>query len=115
MLAGMADGDHLSYIDGDRLWDAAGREWVNKHTRWTTAKQANAFAKRGAVVGLHDSPGRPLRWLDGDQLSAWWAHARRHFEVPGVEGGKPDDHGLTWGAHVWRRGDERLIVFETFC
>ena len=109
----MSTGPKRDRVDGDTLWDADGREWSTKHTRWVTRSQANSFAKRDGVAGLLDGPGQPVRWMDASETKAWWAHARNHFEVPGTIGAKPDDHGRTWTAHVWRRADARLIVFET--
>jgi hypothetical protein len=53
--------------------------------------------------------------MSAQEMAAWWDHARRHFEVPGSKSGSPDERGLTWTAHLWRRGHDRLIVFETQC
>lgn len=111
----MADGDHLSHVQADHLWDSIGNEWTTKHTRWVTAKQANAFVHRAGGGGLLEGPGRPVRWMSAQEMAAWWDHARRHFEVPGSKSGSPDERGLTWTAHLWRRGHDRLIVFETQC
>jgi len=112
---GVADGDHLSRVEGDRLWDADGHEWTTKHTAWVTLKQANAFARRAGGGGLLEGPGQPVRWMLGEEMSLWWKHARNHYEVPGHERARADEPGRWWTAHLWRRGDLRLIVFETNC
>jgi hypothetical protein len=111
----MADGDHVSHVEPGHLWDAAGREWTTKHTRWVTAKQASAFARRTAGGGLLESPGQPVLWMTAEEMAFWWAKARDHFEIPGSDFSLPDEHNRTWAAHLWRRGAERLIVFEANC
>ena len=97
------------------MWDADGNEWTTKHTRWVTYDQAKSFAKRDGCSGLLDDPGKPVRWMDSDETKTWWAHAKDHFEVPGSSVAEADEHGQTWTAHLWRRADVRLIVFETHC
>ena len=101
-------------IDGV-LWDADGHEWRTKHSRWATAKQAAGFVGREVPVGLVETVGRPVVWMSGDEAQRWWAHARRHFDVPGTSDAEPDDTNRTWSAHIWERGDRRLLVFETHC
>lgn len=109
----MADGDHANVVVGDVLWDADGLEWTTKRSRWATAKQASGFVGRDLPVGLIDSPGRPLTWMSGQPSQEWWAHAKRHFDVPGITDAEPDDSNLTWAAHIWQRDESRLLVFET--
>lgn len=111
----MADGDRVSALIGDTLWDDAGQEWTTKHTRWATAKQASGFVGRGAQVGLVVSPGQPMTWMSGDDAQRWWGHAKRHFEVPGQVDAEPDGENRIWSAHIWRRLETRLLVFETHC
>lgn len=111
----MADYEHVDLVLGDSLWDAEGREFTTKHTRWASAKQAGAMARRNDAVGLVEAPGQPISWMRGVELAQWWAHAKRHFDVPGTVDGKPDEQGRIWSAHVWRRGDERLLEFEQNC
>ena len=97
------------------LWDGQGLEWTTKHSRWATAKQAAGFIGRDAPVGLVESPGQALIWMNGDTAQQWWAHAKRYFEVPGTFDAEPDQENRTWSAHIWHRGDARLAVFETNC
>ena len=101
-------------IDG-LLWDAQGQEWTTKHTRWATAKQASGFVGRDTPVGLVDTPGRPVVWMSGDEAQRWWAHAKRHFDVPGSIDAEPDEDNRTWSAHIWQRAEGRMLVFETNC
>jgi hypothetical protein len=121
----MTDGDHRNHIEGDRLWDADGNEWT-RHVRWLTLAQARSFVRRGRTVGLMDAEftmdpvdggfARRLGWMDPVEARQWWEHGRMHFEVPGSGQDAPaDGRGHTWAAHLWRRGTERLIIFETFC
>jgi hypothetical protein len=111
----MADGDHVSCIDGDRLWDADGREWRTRHSHWVAVEQAAAFVGRDGLSGFLDGPGRPVRWSTAVQTRQWWRQARPHFEVPGRVSAPADPQGRTWTAHIWRRGSDRLIVFEANC
>ena len=111
----MADREHRNRIVGNELWDADGKLWTTKHSRWTTAAQAGSFAKRGSVAGWLDGPGAPIRWMTAEQTRAWWDHANDHFEVPGRTIAGADDQGRTFAVHIWRRADARLIVFETYC
>jgi hypothetical protein len=111
----VADGDQVNVVINGALWDRDGHEWATKPTQWATAKQASGFVGRESAVGLVDSPGRPLAWMSGDDAQAWWAHAKRHFDVPGSLDAEPDEDNRTWSAHIWRRGDGRLLVFETRC
>jgi hypothetical protein len=99
-------------VDGV-LRDADGQEWTTKQTRWATAKQAAGFVGRDTPIGLLEAPGRPVTWMRGDDAQRWWARARRHFEVPGSADAEPDMENRTWSAHIWQRGDDRLLVFET--
>jgi hypothetical protein len=96
----MGDGDHVSFVDGDRLWDADGREWTTKHSRWVDVNQAAGFARRESLVGFLDGPGQPVRWATADQTRQWWRQARRHFEVPGRSTAPAEEEGRTWSAHV---------------
>jgi hypothetical protein len=112
---GVADGDHVSFVEGSRLWDAHGQEWTTKHSTWVDADRAGAFARRDGIAGFLDGPGRPVRWATADQTRQWWRQAQRHFEVPGKSLAPSDEDGRTWTAHIWRRGTDRLIVFEAHC
>jgi hypothetical protein len=38
-----------------------------------------------------------------------------HLAIPGTSGAMPDPGGMTYGAHVWRSGEDRLLGFQTFC
>lgn len=109
----MADGDRKNDVVDGVLSDAAGHEWMTKHSRWATAKQASGFVGRDTPVGLIGSPGQPLTWMKGQASQEWWAHAKRHFDVPGRVDAEPDASNRTWSAHVWERGDARLLVFQT--
>lgn len=59
--------------------------------------------------------GRPVQWLDAAATRRWWTHAGTHVAVPGEHGAEPDRDGRSWGARLWRRGQERLLAFTTFC
>lgn len=111
----MAETDRRSVVIDGVLWDEDGREWTTKHTRWATAKQAAGFVGRDAPVGLLEAVDRPLMWMSGDDAQRWWAHARLHFEVPGAMDAEPDELNRTWSAHIWERGDSRMLIFETNC
>jgi hypothetical protein len=95
------------------LWDADGREWTTKPTRWATPKQAAGFVGRDAPVGLVEAGGRPVVWMSGSEAQRWWAHARLHFDVPGSVDAEPDAENRTWSAHIWQRGADRMLIFET--
>ncbi len=99
---------------GDRLWDDDGQEWTTRRADWVTAKQVRQLIGRDQRVLVH-SYGRSVQWLGAAAAPQRWSHVRHHFEVPGEHGAEPDDEGRTWGAHLWRRGDARLLGFETFC
>lgn len=98
----------------DRLWDDVGREWSTSRAAWLTSKDVERWIKRDQRVVIHGF-GQPMQWLEPAEARAWWARAKRHLEVPGQHSAEGDEEGLTWGAHVWRRGDARLLGFETFC
>jgi hypothetical protein len=98
----------------DRLWDEVGREWTTKRTDWLSSRQVQQLIKRDQHVVICGF-GRSMKWLDAKEAQLWWSQARRHLVVPGEQGGSPDTTGLTWGAHLWRSGDDRLLGFETFC
>jgi hypothetical protein len=99
-------------VDGT-LFDRDGSEWTTKHTRWANAKQASGFVGRETPVGLVEAADRPVIWMSGDEAQQWWAHAKLHFDVPGALDAEPDDENRSWSAHIWQRGDDRLLVFET--
>lgn len=111
----VAIGDRVNVIVDNILYDGCGDNWSTKHSRWATPKQAAGFVGRDTQVGLLDAPGKVLTWMSGQSAQEWWAHAKHHFEVPGTSHAEPDDTNRTWGAHLWQRGDARLLVFETFC
>ena len=96
------------------LVDDAGREWTASWASWASDKQVRQFLVRDQRVCVR-APGEDLRWLTADEARTLWDHARAHFEVPGITAAVPDHQGRTWGAHVFRREDDRLLVFETFC
>jgi len=96
----------------DRLWDDDGNEWT-LHIRWADPIQTKRFLRRDAPVALTGAdPG--VIWLTPKER-ALWRDVRRHFEVPGVSGTEPGEDGLTYGAKIWRRGQERLLMLRTFC
>ena len=113
-MPGTGTGSSRNRVLADRLWDEAGREWTTKRTAWLTDKQVQQLVKRDQPVVIYGL-GRPMQWLDASEARLWWSHARRHLEVPGQHGASPDAEGLTWGAHLWRREDDRLLGFESFC
>ncbi len=96
------------------LVDDAGREWTTRWASWASEKQVHQFLGRDQRVCVR-APDEELRWLAADQARTLWDHLREHFEVPGIAAAAPDEQGRTWGAHVFRREDDRLLVFETFC
>ncbi|WP_152991231.1 hypothetical protein [Frankia sp. R43] len=97
---------------GDRLWDDAGREW--RRERWAEADEVERRLVDARTVLLHGFH-RPLRWLTPVDASERWERMRHHFDVPGRYGARGDADGLTYAAAVWRRGDEQLLGFESFC
>ena len=111
------DNAHVSAnkLEHDHLWDRAGDEWQTKWSQWASPSQASRFAKRDQGIVVSDGPGEDLRWLSGREAAAWWTHAKGHFEVPGKSSAEPDSSGRTWAAHIFKRGDDRLLVVETFC
>jgi hypothetical protein len=108
----MTESPRLNVVVDGVLVDREGQEWTTKHSRWATAKQAAGFIGRDAPVGLIEHPGGELLWMHGDAAQQWWAHAKRHFDVPGTSDAEPDQANRTWSAHIWQRGDARLAVFE---
>jgi hypothetical protein len=109
----MADAEHKNKVVDGSMWDATGQEWTTKLTRFATAKQASGFVGREDPVGLVDAPGKPVRWMGAQDSQQWWTHARHHFDVPDKAIAEPDDKNRTWSAHIWERGKDRLLVFET--
>ncbi|MCK9900403.1 hypothetical protein CC117_04805 [Parafrankia colletiae] len=99
---------------GDRLWDDAGREWRYAAGQWADVDEVERRLVDARVVLLHGF-GRPLQWLTRDDTARRWEQMRHHFEVPGQYGARGDDQDLTYAAVVWRRGDEQLLGFESFC
>jgi hypothetical protein len=102
-------------IVGDRLTDSSGRVWVRKHSQWLSPTAAGKLLKRGGAVARYGTTGGPVHWLQPDEAAAWWAQAKDHVEVPGVSVAPPDNAGLTYGAHLWRSGPDRLLGIQTFC
>ena len=111
----MTDAARVNRVVDGALVDREGNEWTTKHSRWASAKQASGFVGRETPIGLLEAPGRALVWMHGDEAQAWWAHAKRHFEMPGTSASEPDEDNRTWSAHIWQRGSERIAVFETHC
>ena len=111
----MTNAKPLNRVSDGVLVDRDGQTWTTKHSRWATAKQASGFVGRANPIGLIERPGAELIWMVGDDAQQWWAHAKRHFEVPGISHSEPDELNRTWTAHIWQRDDARLVVFETNC
>ena len=104
----------VNVVEGDRLWDDHGLEWTTRRAAWLDEREVRRALRRRPRVVLH-GPGQPMVWLDADDVRRWWAGARRSLERRGQYAADPDEHGLTWGAHLWRRDDQRLLGFEAFC
>ncbi|GAA2719250.1 hypothetical protein [Cellulomonas aerilata] len=96
------------------LVDEAGRHWTTRWASWASEKQVRQFLGRGHLVCVR-APGEELQWLKPDEALRLWDHAAPHLEVPGIAAATPDEHGRTWGAHVFRHKNDRLLVLETFC
>lgn len=103
----------INRAEPDILWDESGLEWTTKHIRWATEKQVKAFLRRDAPVGFIDDDGR-VSWLDSTAATRFWAEAEGYFEVPGVSGSRLTLRGVRWGAHIWKRGSHRRLVFLMF-
>ena len=101
-------------VHQDQLWDADGTEWSTTLGRWADADAVSALLTNSVPVVVHGF-GRPFRTLTVVEASDFWSRARPHFQVPGQSGAVPDGEGLTYGAQVWARGDDRLLGFVEFC
>jgi hypothetical protein len=95
------------------LWDDSGQEWTTKHIRWATVQQVKAFLHRDGLVGFIDDRGS-VTWSDSASARRFWAVADGYFEVPGNSGSRLTQPGVTWGAHIWRRGTGRRLAFWMF-
>ena len=104
----------VSRVHKDRLWDNSGREWLGQLGSWATAEDVTLLMAAHVSVVVHGL-GRQFRTLAAEEAGRFWAHAVRHFEVPGQSSGVADDSGLTYGAQTWSRGEERLLGFVEFC
>jgi hypothetical protein len=60
-------------------------------------------------------PGEGVTWLSPDDARELWSRIRKHVEVPGTVAGRPDGAGLTYAAHVWLSGSDRLLLIEVLC
>jgi hypothetical protein len=103
----------INWAEPGILWDESGLEWTTKHMTWATEKQVRAFLRRGGTVGFIDGC-RCVSWLDSAAATRFWAQAEGYFEVPGVSGSRLTQPGVRWGAHIWRRGTQRRLVFLMF-
>lgn len=103
--------------DGDvqrSLVDDEGRIWACTWSQWATPQQIHHMIARGRHVAVRH-PGEPTVWLSADQARALGHRITLHIEVPGTSDARPDVDGFTYGAHIWRSGDSRLLCIEVFC
>lgn len=101
-------------VHQDRLWDASGQEWTSTLGQWAGPDGVTALLAASApavVYGL----SRTFRTLSATEAAQFWSRVRFHFEVPGESGAERDEHGLTYAAKVWVKGQERLLGFVEFC
>lgn len=80
-------------------------------TRRSPIPRRLSATERVALAGA----GQGVTWLTASEARQLWQHARRHFEVPGRSAAVPDEEGLTYGAKLWRREQDRLLMLQTFC
>lgn len=103
-------------VRGDELWDDDGRLWSRGKPRWLDARAVDRWLCRDGVVAYHGPSGDAVTWLSHKEASAWWASTASALEVPGVRSAAaPDPDGRTYGARIWRSGDQRLLSFEAIC
>lgn len=96
----------------DRLWDESGREWTTKYIHWATVKDVRTYLRRRGIVG-HIDDRNEVSWMTPDEAESFWKDAKNSFEVPGS--GMPASGCLpSWGAHIWRHGKERRLIFTEF-
>jgi len=100
---------------GDRLWDETGRVWRRKRTHWLTRQDVRRFVHRKKRAALYAVEGEAVEWVEPEELGAFWRDIDGHLEVPGQAGAEPNADGETFGAHLWRSYDDRLLGFQRFC
>src|SRR5215213_9999757 len=69
---GMTAEQNRNVVEGNRLWDEAGREWTCKRTSWVDAKTASRFFGRSRPVGIYGYD-QQIRWIQPDELASFWA------------------------------------------
>lgn len=98
------------------MWDGQGRRWQRGHPRWLDARTVARWVRRGGVVAFREPADDRITWWSADQAAAWWAGSASALEVPGVAAAAASDvMGRTYGALLWRSGQDRLFGLEAFC
>lgn len=91
-----------------------GNVWTCRWAQWAAPQDIRRMLRAGRRVAVR-RPGASITWLSPDEARELWPRIRKHVEVPGTVAGRPDDAGLTYAAHVWRSGSDRLLCIEVFC
>ncbi len=110
--------EHVAEMTDDlrpnAIVDDVGNVWTCKWAQWATPQDIHRILRRGRRVAVRH-PGEGVSWLSPDDARDLWPRIRKHIGVPGTVAGLPDEAGLTYAAHVWRSGPDRLLCVEVFC
>ena len=98
----------------DAIVDDDGNVWTCRWVQWATLQDIRRMLRRGQQVAVR-RPHESVTWLSPDDARELWPRIRKHVEVPGTVAGQPDDAGLTYAAHVWCSGSDRLLCIEVLC
>jgi hypothetical protein len=105
-------------VERGRLWDADGQEWLRaRESIGSDAELERLVASADRAVVMR--PTKPLRWISGDEVRAYWKRVRAH--APRLDEKRtltpPDAEGLTYSALLWKRsgGPEELLGFNEHC
>ncbi|MGQ0846706.1 MAG: hypothetical protein ACT4QF_21505 [Sporichthyaceae bacterium] len=107
-------GGLVNIVHENRLWDRSGREWTCRRTQWADCGTARSFCGRTRPAGVHGFDG-VLRWVEPAELATLWDRIGDHWEVPGSDVAEANAEGETFGGHVWRSGDDRMLVVQVHC
>lgn len=103
-------------VRGDELWDGEGRRWQRGRPRWLDARSVGRWVRRGGVIACQGPLDDQLTWWTPAQAAAWWARSAAALEVPGTAtAATADGDGRTYGALLWRCGEERMLGVQIFC
>lgn len=102
-------------VRGNEMWDGQGRRWQRGRPRWLEARAVARWVRREGVVAFREPGDEQVTWWNAEQAAAWWAGSASALEVPGVTAATSDVMGRTYGASLWRSGQDRLLGLEAFC